>query len=405
MADEVKYNASAAAPGVDALSKSLRESEERFRLLVESIKDYAIFLLDPDGYIASWNAGAERIKGYTADEIIGKHFSIFYPQDAVDQEWPMKELEIARREGRFEEEGWRVRKDGTQFWADVVITPLFEANGELVGFAKITRDLTERYEASLAMQRANQELDLKNQELEERNRELQGFASVASHDLQEPLRKINTFSELLEQEYKDAVGENGRMYLDRIRSAATRMSQLINDLLSYTRVSTQPPRLRSVDLNAVIDEVVSDLELSLTETGGRVDVDPLPTIDADPTQMRQLFQNLISNSIKFHRPGVPPVIRITDATPAPPGGQSDTCRIVVEDNGIGIEEKFLDQIFAPFQRLHARREYPGTGIGLAICKHIVERHGGSISASSVPGEGSTFTIVLPVKHEATVDDE
>lgn len=413
MADNTKYNVSDTALPQENTVETLRQSEERFRLLVEAVKDYAIFLIDPEGYIISWNAGAERIKGYTADEIIGKHFSIFYPPDEVAKGWPMQELDIAHKEGRFEDEGWRIHKDGSRFWANVTITPLYDRHGSLWGFAKVTRDLTERYETTQAMQRAHEELDRKNRELQARNRELQArnrelqnFASVASHDLQEPLRKINTFSELLEQEYADQVDEAGRMYLDRIRSAATRMSTLINDLLSYTRVSMQTPSYRSVDLNAVVDEVVNDLETSISDAGGRVITKALPTIEADPTQMRQLFQNLIGNSIKFHRPGVPPEVYITGSMLAPNSDRQERsmCRITVEDNGIGFEEKYLDRIFAPFQRLHTRREYPGTGIGLAICKQIVERHGGSITARSTPGEGTTFTILLPLSHEHSDED-
>jgi signal transduction histidine kinase len=244
-------------------------------------------------------------------------------------------------------------------------------------------------------------------QLEQSNRELQDFAYVASHDLQEPLRKIQAFGDRLHKVCSPALGEQGRDYLTRMQHAAHRMQRLIRDLLSFSRVTTQAQPFVPVDLARVVQEVVTDLEVRLEHSAGRVDVDTLTTLHADPLQMRQLLQNLIGNALKFRRPDVPPVVRISGhclaaspLSPAPTLGETAWYQIAVADNGIGFDEKYLDRIFAPFQRLHGRTEYEGTGIGLAICRKIVERHGGLITATSVPGRGTTFLVTLPLRHTA-----
>ena len=229
----------------------------------------------------------------------------------------------------------------------------------------------------------------------ESNRELQEFASVASHDLQEPLRKIQAFGEQLRSGHNRELSEEGRDYLQRLLSAADRMRALINDLLALSRVTTKVRPMVPIDLTQVTHEVVADLEVRVAHSGGRVEVGKLPTIDADPLQMRQMFQNLIGNALKFRRKEVLPIVKITGNLET----GAHTCEIRVEDNGIGFETKYLDRIFAPFQRLHTRQQYEGSGMGLAICRKIVERHKGKITASSVPGQGATFVITLPVKQE------
>jgi PAS domain S-box-containing protein len=232
------------------------------------------------------------------------------------------------------------------------------------------------------------------------NQELQDFAYVASHDLQEPLRKIQAFGDLLESEYKDTLGD-GHEYLVRMRSAASRMSTLIQDLLAFSRVSTKPQQIGQVDLNVIIKDVISDLETSISEKNGIVTIKKMPAVWADATHMRQLFQNVIGNALKFHKQDVPPKVSIS----LKPRAKDDTFyEIHVKDNGIGFDEKYLDRIFSVFQRLHGRDTYEGTGIGLAVCRKIAERYGGRIEAKSKINEGSTFIIKLPIAHKERSHD-
>lgn len=244
------------------------------------------------------------------------------------------------------------------------------------------------------------ELAKSNLQLETSNRELQDFASVASHDLQEPLRKIQAFGDRLRIKFGDAMPDDAKDYLERMRSAAGRMQVLIDDLLSFSRVTTKAQPFQSVNLDRIVDDVLIDLEMRIAQSGGRVEKQKLPTIDADPLQMRQLFQNLISNGLKFHRPGVPPVLSIQstiEQNGARDGRSPAFCEIRVKDNGIGFEQKYADRIFTIFQRLHGRNTYEGTGIGLAICRKIVDRHLGTIEAISEPNQGALFVIRLPVR--------
>jgi signal transduction histidine kinase len=247
-----------------------------------------------------------------------------------------------------------------------------------------------RDELELRVQERTAELKSYMTKLEQSNQALQDFASIASHDLQEPLRKVAAFGNMLKQKCGGSLEDHGKDYLERILNANQRMQSLLTGLLNYSRVTTQAKPFKEVDLANLIDEVISDLELRIVKTGGEVHVETFPVISADPTQMRQLFQNLIGNALKFHKPGEKPVVQVRSISNTDSG-----CQIIVEDNGIGFDEQYLERIFAPFQRLHGRSEYEGTGMGLAICKKIVERHGGSITAKSTPGEGATFIIELP----------
>lgn len=246
-------------------------------------------------------------------------------------------------------------------------------------------------------------------ELERSNRELQDFAFVASHDLQEPLRKIQAFGDRLKTKYGSSFNDEGRDYLERMQNAARRMHTLINDLLTFSRITTKGQQFVPLNLDQITRDVISDLEVRIHQTGGRVEIDSLPVIEADPLQMRQLMQNLIGNALKFHRADAQPVVKVrgeaVEANAKADGEGSDNgfCRIIVSDNGIGFDEKYLDRIFTPFQRLHSGNEYEGTGMGLAVCRKIVERHGGSLTAQSEPGQGATFFITLPITHSKGED--
>lgn len=253
---------------------------------------------------------------------------------------------------------------------------------------------------------AQRELRAFTGKLEESNRELESFASIAAHDLQEPLRKVQAFGDRLKTKFADELGEQGRDYLVRMQDASGRMATLINDLLAYSRVTTKAQPFANLDMDKLANEVVSDLEIRIEEVKGTVELGDIPSIDAEPLQMRQLFQNLIGNGLKYHKEDVPPIITVSAQIIGDrPGSTKQVCQITFKDNGIGFDEKYSDRIFGIFQRLHTRNDYDGTGVGLAIVKKIAERHSGKIVANSVPDVGSTFVVTLPVKQKSEQSEE
>ena len=367
--------------------RALRESEEKFRLLVDGGKDYAITMLDPDGHVTSWNPGAERIFLWRTDEILGQTFSVFHPAEDLARGRPEPDLEIAATDGRFEDQGWRVRKDGSRFWADVLITALHHPSGELRGFSMVTRDITER-------KRDEDRLARQSQELARSNAELEVFAHVASHDLQEPLRMIGRYTRQLADRLQGKLDPDADEWVAYTLEAVTRMQSLIQDLLAYARANPQGNVFVATDVSQVLDTAIANLRATVQESGAVITRDALPVVTGDATQLVQLFQNLIANAIKY-RGGETPRIHVTAA---PEAGQ---WRFTVRDNGVGIPPQHATRVFALFQRLHDRSDLPGAGIGLAICKKIVERHGGQIGFDSEPGRGTTFHFTLPAApHDA-----
>ncbi|RJR40919.1 MAG: PAS domain S-box protein [Desulfobacteraceae bacterium] len=285
------------------------------------------------------------------------------------------------------------RFDGRRGTQLVSAAPIRDNKGGIAGGVAIVQDITTLKQTEEALRKAHDELEQRvlerTAELEHKTRELQEFAFVASHDLSEPLRKIQTFGDLLKTRGVDRLREQERDYVSRMTGAASRMQELLDALLRYSRIETQARDFIPLRLEEIVQMVTADLEVSIKETGAQLEIGTLPMVNGDPYQWRQLLQNLIANAIKYHRSEVRPRIKILCEQ------NSGKCRILVEDNGIGFDEKYLHKIFEPFQRLHGKNEYPGTGIGLAICKKIVERHGGTITAKSTPGKGSTFIITLP----------
>lgn len=381
----------------DRLQEVLAEAQARKRVILESALD-PIITINHDGLITEFNRAAEVVFGQVRDKVLGQRPSeVLFPpsksaghQDRIDRYLDVGEGSMLGR--RIEVVA--IRANGEEFPTEMAMTISHEQGAPVLTF--FLRDISLR-------KKAEQEQVRYAAELERSNRELEQFAYVASHDLQEPLRKIQTFSDRLQMKSKGRLDEEGQECVERMHHAAARMQVLIDGLLTLSRVTTKGQDFVPVDLAKITQEVISDLEVPIAKAGGRVETENLPTIQADPLQMRQLLQNLIGNGLKFHRLDEPPVVRVSGRYVAGKEGRStvrpgagEQCRILVEDNGIGFDEKHAERIFGVFQRLHPRDVFPGTGIGLAICRRIVERHGGTIAARSTPGKGSTFEVLLPV---------
>jgi PAS domain S-box-containing protein len=368
---------------------ALQQSEEGFRLLVQSVRDYAIFLLDPTGHIATWNAGAQRIKGYTAEEIIGQHFSIFYPSEDKRDGKPARELEIAIRTGVYEEEGWRLRRNGSRFWASVVITALRQPDGTLAGFAKVTRDLTER--------RAAQERVLEDArritEAETANRVKGEFLASMSHELRTPLNAIAGYAELMLMGVSGPVTEEQRAHLQRIGRSQQHLLGIINDLLNFSRLEAGRVTfdLGSVALGDVTDAVVPMIgpqanakRLSVAVNCGRE-----WRAHADRSKVEQILLNLLSNAVKFTDAGG--AIEVTC------GSTDDRVWLIVRDTGIGIPAIAIERIFAPFVQVGRSLANPkeGAGLGLSISRQLARGMGGDLTVESSEGVGSIFALTLP----------
>ncbi|RYZ23770.1 MAG: PAS domain-containing sensor histidine kinase [Chitinophagaceae bacterium] len=375
--------------------EALRQSEERYRSLVEQVVDYGIFMMDEKGRVGSWNEGARRISGYNANEIIGKYFSIFYPEEDIINGKPAHELRVARAEGMYTEEGWRLRKDGTRFWASVLITAVYGVEGNLIGFSKVTRDLTERKASERALRDSYEqyrvladELRITNTELSGANEELEQFTSIVSHDLQEPIRTIKSFLELIQLKLGTGEQEMLKEYIGKSIAAADRMRELIRNLLHYSQLSKGELELSHVKVNDMLQEALQNLKSVIDQSRAQILIEnEVDWVEGDRVQLVQLVQNLLSNAIKFTEAKMPRIhIRVR--------ADGERARFSISDNGIGISEADLSKVFEIFRRLHTEKKYPGTGIGLAICKKIVDRHQGQIWPESQSGGGTTFHFTI-----------
>ena len=376
--------------------RPLRSSEEQYHKMVEEVEDYAILLLDSHGIIRNWNKGAEKIKGYTEQEIVGHHFRVFYTKEDQEAKLPERLVDDAGRKGKAVHEGWRVRKNGTTFWGSIVITALHDDDGRVIGFSKVTRDLTERKVAEDKLVRYARQLEMQN-------RELQQFAYAAAHDMKEPLRKMKFYYSAIADEGLEVFSDSQRANLERSAAAAGRMQRLIEDLLAFTSLGEPGDQLETMGLNGVIAEALDIFHDSLEEVHGSVVVPVLPDIKGIPFQVRQVFVNLFGNSIKYRDPERPLRIEVSGSIVSDPGlGEADEylptryLRVRLEDNGIGFAAEHAERIFDMFERLHGREKFEGTGIGLAICRKAMANHKGYIRAEGRPGEGAVFELFFPV---------
>lgn len=374
-------------------TKALQESEDHLRLLVDSVKDYAIFMLDPTGHVKSWNQGAEAIKGYKSSEIIGRHFACFYPFEDVQSGKPERELQRATAEGRYEEEGWRVRKDGSQFYANVIITALRDEAGRLRGFSKITRDITEREKTQRHMEQQNRELELRNHEVERATKLKSEFLASMSHELRTPLNAIVGFSDLLAEQTAGPLNDKQKRFVNHIKQGSGHLLQLINDILDLSKIEAGQLELRCEDFKVqdAIPEVLSTIRPLAMAKNIHIEqkMESDQHVYADRVRFKQILYNLLSNALKF----------------TPKGGRididchrdDDSVCFSVTDTGIGIRAEDQAVIFDEFRQVErpAGTAQEGTGLGLAITKRLVEQQGGGISVESELGKGSRFTFTLP----------
>jgi PAS domain S-box-containing protein len=366
----------------------LREREDSMRLLIESIQEYAIFLLDAHGRVATWNAGAERIKGYHADEIIGKHFSCFYPEEDRAAERPTRTLQNALVNGQAREEGWRVRKNGEKFWATVTMTRVLDNDGRLLGFSKVTRDRTERRKMELALQDKNIEL----QKMVEA-RDL--FLANMSHELRTPLNGIIGFAEFLADGKPGPVSAKQKEYLEDILHSGKHLLRVINDVLDIAKVEAGKMELlpEPFSIAKAIDDVYAALELTAQKKQLKITIQLDPDFDevtVDRNRFKQVLYNLFSNAVKFTDEGGSVEIVSTKI-------DQDRFRLVVADTGIGIKPEDLKRLFKQFEQVSpGQRRGQGTGLGLALTRRIVELQSGTIDVASEFGKGTKFTVVLPM---------
>jgi len=372
------------------LANTIEQGGRIYQLMVEAVRDYAIFMLDPNGYVASWNKGAERIKGYSASEIIGQHFSVFYPQEAVAIGHPQRELQIAEAEGRFEEEGWRVKKDGGQFWANVVITAVRDEKGTLIGFAKVTRDLTERRNAELKAQEDARRVAVS----ETANVAKSTFLTAMSHELRTPLNAIGGYTELLTLGLGGPTTPEQLEYLERIRRSQQHLLGIISDLLNFSRIEagTLTYEIRQLSLKQVIEGVVPLIQPQSEAKSIVLKTDTTAhdcLVLGDRAKVDQILLNLLSNAVKFTESPGTLTVECKES--------GNTASIAVIDTGPGIPANKLEAIFEPFVQLgrSLSSAHEGTGLGLAISRELARAMKGNLTVTSKVGSGSTFTLTLP----------
>ncbi len=362
---------------------ALTESEEKYRDLVENIND-VFYATDENGTITYISPIVSHIMDYHPEDIIGRPFMEFIHEDDLER---IMEAFTDIVAGNLHPSEYRVmKKDGGYQWVRTSSRPIKDENGKLLGLRGVLSDIQEKKEREERLEKALTDLEKSNKELEQ-------FAYVASHDLQEPLRMVSSYLQLLNRRYGENLDDTAKEFIDFAVDGSTRMSGLIQDLLKFSRVGTKGKPFEPTEMKEVVDTALKNLEIAIQDHEATVSVDEMPVASVDAGQMVQLFQNLIGNAMKFNRPGMAPEVKVGL------GGSDTEWEFTIADNGIGIPEDQLERVFVIFQRLHPREEYDGTGIGLAVCKRIVERHGGRIWVESAEGEGSTFHFTIPKRRD------
>jgi PAS domain S-box-containing protein len=372
---------------------------EKYRLLVESIQDYAIFLMDENGYIQTWNKGAEKNKGYKAEDIIGKHFSIFYQEQDKAENKPERELRIAKKYGRVEDEDWRVRKDGTKFWANVVITALYDNDNKLVGFAKVTRDLSERREHEEELRIANIKLKHQQRELQQLNTYKDEFISLASHQLRTPATIIKQLLGMLLEGFDDEeLSPRHHKFIQKVYENNERQILLVNNLLKVAQVDAGKITIKKlpVEINEFIHEAIEDQKNTFEKRGQKIILRSSPqTLKAciDVEYFRMALENLLDNASKYTPTGGEVIVSVTKEN------KDSFFNISIKDNGVGIEKKDINKLFGKFSRIpnDLSVEVGGSGLGLYWVEKIIHLHGGTITVKSKINQGSTFSINMPMR--------
>ncbi len=362
-------------PAVSRTSALAADPAQLYRYQVRDLEDFALFVMAPDGRLITWNRGVEKAFGYSEPEWIGQHCSVIFTPEDRQAGIVEAEMGTAAEHGRSVDVRWHLRKDGVRVYMTGVLQSLRDDDGAIVGYSKSVLDETARKQLEDA--------------LTESNVNLQQFAYVASHDLQEPLRTISQLAQLLNTRFENHLDDQVRQVLQFMVDAASRMGLLIRDLLDYAQIVNEPAELMPVFLDAELESAISLLRGTIETTGAAITHDPLPSITLSRAPMVRVFQNLLSNALKYRRPNVAPRVHVSAEQ------RGDDWIIRVADNGIGFPPDQADAIFAPFKRLHTSRQYPGSGIGLAACKRIIEGFGGRIGAESTPGNGATFWFSVP----------
>ncbi len=370
----------------------LKETENSYRRLVEGVRDYGIFMLDPQGQVITWNLGAERTFGYRAEEILGKPYAKFYVEKEVQEGKPDNELKTALTKGQHEIENLRVRKDGNTFYAHIALTPVYNEQSVLTGFSVVTRDITEHKRAEEAIRKLTEDLELKvkkrTAQLELVNHELESFAHSVSHDLRAPLRNLISLCKILLSRYTEHLDDEGKDYLAFILESSQKMMRLTTDLLNLSRVTQAELNTKPVNLSEVAKEIMKEMKEDYPERHVKFDIMDNLIVKGDVALLRIALQNLLDNAWKFTG-------KRSDALVELGVMQKDNQKVYyIRDNGVGFDPEYKDKLFAPFQRLHSEEEFPGSGVGLATVQRIIHRHGGRVWAEGAVNQGATIYFTL-----------